>query len=251
VALHPLAARFADVAAAYERGRPDYAPALVGAIAAELRIPPGGRVLDLAAGTGKLTRALLGAGLDVVAVEPQESLREVLAAKVGAERVRDGTAETIPLPDASVAAVTVADAFHWFDHSVALEEIRRVLRPAGGLAVLSTAPDWAEVPWAHEVGTLIAALRPDHPNFDGPPWQDAVRAAGGWSEPREVRVTTSQPTSPDRVLDYVASISWVAAMPADERAETVGRVRTVIEASETPAALAFHFTIGLTELAAA
>jgi SAM-dependent methyltransferase len=251
VALHPLAAQFAEVAAAYERGRPDYAPAVVGAIAAELRIPPGGRVLDLAAGTGKLTRALLGAGLDVVAVEPQASLREVLAANVGPERARDGTAEAIPLADASVAAVTVADAFHWFDHRVALEEIRRVLRPAGGLAVLSTAPDWADLPWAHEVGTIVAALRPDHPNFDGPPWQEAVRAAGGWSEPREVRVTTSQPTSPDRVLDYLASISWVAAMAADERAETLERVRTVIEASETPAALRFHFTIGLTEPAVA
>src|SRR3954447_17709226 len=108
MALHPLAAGFADVADAYERGRPDYAPAIVGAIAAELKIPPGGRVLDLAAGTGKLTRALLDAGLDAVAVEPQASLREMLAANVGAERVRDGTAEAIPLPDASVAAVTVA-----------------------------------------------------------------------------------------------------------------------------------------------
>src|SRR5258708_24419201 len=117
MALHPLAASFADVAGEYERGRPEYAPAVAGAVAAELRIPPGGPVLDLAAGTGKLTRALLGIGLDVVAVEPQESLREVLAASVGAERVLDGLAEAIPLPDGSVAAVTVADGFHWFDQA--------------------------------------------------------------------------------------------------------------------------------------
>lgn len=251
MALHPLAAQFADVADAYERGRPDYAPAIVGAIAAELKIPTAAPVLDLAAGTGKLTRALLKAGLDVVAVEPQASLRRVLAANVEAERVRDGTAEAIPLPDSSVAAVTVADAFHWFDHSVALREIRRVLRPGGGLAVLATAPDWSDVPWADEVGKLMAGLRPEHPHFDGPPWQEAVRAAGGWSEPREVRVTTSQPTSPDRVLDYLASISWLGAMPADERAETLRRARAVIEASEMPAALPFHFTISVTEPAAA
>jgi SAM-dependent methyltransferase len=249
--LHPLAAGFADVAGAYERGRPDDAPAVVGAIAAELKIPPGAPVLDLAAGTGKLTRALLEAGLDVVAVEPQASLREVLAANVPAERARDGVAEAIPLPDASVAAVTVADAFHWFDHSAALREIRRVLRPGGGLAVLATAPDWGDLPWADEVGTLMAGLRPEHPHFDGPPWQEAVRAAGGWTEPREVRVTTSQPASPDRVLDYLASISWVAAIPADERAETLRRARTVIEGSEMPAALPFHFTISLTEPTAA
>ena len=149
MALHPLAVRFAEVADAYERGRPEYSPAAVGALAAELRIPPGAPVLDLAAGTGKFNRALLRAGLDVVAVEPHSSLREVLAAKVGAERVRAGVAESIPLAKGSVVAVTVADAFHWFDQSVALGEIRRVLRPGGGLAVLSTVPDWGGASWAH------------------------------------------------------------------------------------------------------
>jgi ubiquinone/menaquinone biosynthesis C-methylase UbiE len=108
VALHPLTAGFAEVAGAYDRGRPDYAPAVVGAIVAELGIPAAGPVLDLAAGTGKLTRALLGVGLEVVAVEPQLQLRELLEASVGRERVREGLAEAIPLPDESVAAVTVA-----------------------------------------------------------------------------------------------------------------------------------------------
>jgi ubiquinone/menaquinone biosynthesis C-methylase UbiE len=188
--LHPLAVQFSRVAGAYERGRPEYAPAVVGAIVAELHLPQGAPVLDLAAGTGKLTRTLLSAGLDVVAVEPQPPLREVLAASIGSERVPEGVAEAIPLPDRSAVAVTVADAFHWFDQAVALREIGRVLRPAGGLAVLSTVPDWGGASWAHEVGTLIAGLRPEHPHFDGPPWQDAVRAAGGWTAPREIRVTT-------------------------------------------------------------
>jgi ubiquinone/menaquinone biosynthesis C-methylase UbiE len=249
VALHPLAARFAEVAGAYERGRPEYPPAVAGAIAAELRIPAGGAVLDLAAGTGKLTRTLLGVGLDVVAVEPQPPLREVLASRIGAERVRDGTAEAIPLPDSSVEAVTVADAFHWFDHAAALAEIARVLRPGGGLAVLSTVPDWSGTTWADEVGTLLMGLRPEHPNFDGPPWQDAVRAHGGWTEPREVRVTTAQPASPDQVVDHVESISWMAALPEEQRAETLGRVRAVIVAGETPAELPVHVVIGLTALA--
>src|SRR3954449_6197274 len=123
VALHPLAQQFASVADVYERGRPDYTPAVVGALAAELGIAPGARVLDLGAGTGKLARALLAFGLDVVAVEPQGALREVLAVGIGGQRVLEGTAEEIPLPDQSVAAVTVADAFHWFDQSMALAEI--------------------------------------------------------------------------------------------------------------------------------
>jgi len=246
MALHPLAERFADVAGAYERGRPEYAAAVVEAIATELGIPAGARVLDLAAGTGKLTRALVNEGFDVVAVEPLPSLREVLATNVGAERVYEGVAEAIPLPDGSVYAVTVADAFHWFDHAAALAEIGRVLRPGGGLAVLSTVPDWGGASWAHEVGTLMAALRPEHPHFDGPPWQDAVRAAGDWSAPREIRVTTMQPAVPERIPDYLASMSWVAALPDDRRAEMLAQIGAIVSAGETPAELPVHVVIGLT-----
>jgi SAM-dependent methyltransferase len=247
--LHPLAEQFASVADAYERGRPEYAPAVVGALAAELRLAAGAPVLDLAAGTGKLTRPLLISGLDVVAVEPQALLREKLAANVGSERVREGFAEEIPLPNASVDAVTVADGFHWFDHGRAIPEIHRVLRPGGGLAVLSTAPDWSGASWAHELGTLIQQLRPEHPYFDGPPWQEAVRVAGGWTAPREIRVITSQPTDPQRIVDYVASMSWVAALPDDERAEWLAEVITLVNAGETPTELPIQVVVGLTTLA--
>jgi SAM-dependent methyltransferase len=243
--LHPLAAGFADVAAAYDRGRPEYAPAVVGAVAAELGVAPGAPVLDLAAGTGKLTRALLHAGFDAIAVEPQASLRELLAASVGAERVREGLAEAIPLPDDSVAAVTVADAFHWFDHAPALAEIRRVLRPGGGLAVLNALPDWSGASWAHEVGGLMSALRPEHPGFDRQPWQESVRAAADWGGPRELRVTVSQPASPERLVDYVASVSWIASLPQDERAALLARVDAIVRAGETPAELPVHVAVGL------
>lgn len=246
--LHPLAAQFADVADAYERGRPEYAPAVVGAIVAELGIAPGAPVLDLGAGTGKLTRALLSAGLDVVAVEPQTQLRELLASKVGIERARDGLAESIPLPDRAVVAVTVADAFHWFDQQAALNEIGRVLRAGGGLAVVTTFPDWSGASWAHEVGTLMASLRPEHPGFDGPAWRDTVRAAGGWRAPREIRVTTSQPASPERIVDYVASVSWVAALPENQRGDALAQIDAIVSAGETPAELPLHVVIGLTAL---
>jgi len=249
VDLHPLAARFVDVADSYERGRPEYTPEAAAAIAAELDVAPGARVLDLAAGTGKLTRALLGAGLDVVAVEPQARLREILVAVVGDGRVLDGVAEEIPLPDASVAAVTVADAFHWFDHAAALREIRRVLVAGGGLAVLRVSPDWSGASWAHEVGSLISGLRPEHPQFHGPRWQEAVEAAGCWTSPREVHLTMCQPADPQRVLDYIASISWIAALPEGQREETVTRIGEIVGAGETPDELAVHVTVGLTGLA--
>jgi SAM-dependent methyltransferase len=249
VSLHPLAETFAGVAEAYERGRPEYPPAAVGALAAELRLAPGARVLDLAAGTGKLSRALLAGGLDVVAVEPQASLRSMLGSRIGADRVRDGVAEAIPLTGESVDAVTVADAFHWFDQARALAEIARVLRPGGGLAVISTIPDWSGASWAQELGDLVTQNRPEHPFFDGPPWQDAVRSAGGWTAPREVRVTTAQPARPDKIVDHLASISWIAALPDDERAATLERMRALVESGEMPDELPIHVVIGLAELA--
>ena len=220
----------------------------MGALTAELGLAPGAPVLDLAAGTGKLSRALLAAGLDVVAVEPQSPLRELLAANIGRERVREGLAEAIPLPAGSVDAVTVADAFHWFDQGAALEEIRRVLRPGGGLAVVSTIPDWRGASWAHELGSLIADLRPEHPFFDGPPWQDSVNAAGRWTGVRGIRVTTRRSAEPERIVDHLASMSWVAALPDDRRAAAIARMRTLIEEGETPAEMPIHVTLGLAEL---
>jgi SAM-dependent methyltransferase len=249
VDLHPLAARFVDVADAYERGRPEYTPAVAEVIAAELHVGPGARVLDLAAGTGKLTRALLGVGLDVIAVEPQAQLREILADSVGVERTLDGIAEEIPLPDASVAAVTVADAFHWFDQVAALREIRRVLIAGGGLAVLRIVPDWSGASWAHQVGSLIAELRPEHPQFQGPRWQDTVRAEGHWTTPREVQLTMLQPAGPEGILDYITSMSWIAALPDEQRTANVARIGELIAAGDTPDELPVHVVVGLTSLA--
>jgi SAM-dependent methyltransferase len=249
VALHPLAAQFASVADAYERGRPEYAPAVVGAMAAELELAPGAPVLDLAAGTGKLTRALVAFGLDVTAVEPTAEMRERLATSVGAERVRDGLAEAIPLEDGSVDAVTVADGFHWFEPAPALAEIRRVLRPGSGLAILTTIPDWSTGSWADELGTRLGERRPEHPYFDGPSWRDSVRAAGGWTDPREIRVTASQPTSPEQIVAYVGSMSWVAAMPEDERTEWLDEAARIVAAGETADEMAVQVILGLARLA--
>jgi ubiquinone/menaquinone biosynthesis C-methylase UbiE len=233
MALHPLAAKFADVAGEYERGRPDYPPAAVGALAAELGLARGARVLDLAAGTGKLTRALAAHGLEVVAVEPQEPMRAMLAGS-GAAEVLEGVAERIPLPDASVDAITVADGFHWFDRERALPEMRRVLRPGGGLAVVSTAPDWGETSWGDEAGGLISANRGHHPFFDETPFNETLEAASDWADPRLITVIARQPTDAARLEDYVLSFSWVAALDAPEREAFVGRLRELFAAGVPP-----------------
>jgi len=249
VTLHPLAEHFGSVADAYQRGRPEYPPAVVGALAAELQLAPGARVLDLGAGTGKLTRALLAARLDVVAIEPQPELRTLLASTVGEERALEGRAEAIPLPDGLFAAVTAADSFHWFERSAALEEIRRVLAPGGSLAVMTTIPDWSGASWAHGLGQLIVERRPEHPHFDGPAWQQSVAEAGGWGEPRELRVVASQPASRDRLLDYLASISWIAALPDEERVQLIARAADLLDAGDIPEQMPVQVVIGVAQLA--
>lgn len=246
VELHPLASRFAGVAGSYERGRPDYPPAVVGALMAELGLSPGDPVADLAAGTGKLTRALLAGGLDVTGIEPLAQMRALLAQRVGEGRAVEGRAEAMPLPDGSQRAVTVADAFHWFDAPAALAEIARVLAPGGGLALLSTIPDWTGASWGHDLGTLISEMRPAHPYFDGPSWEEAVGAAGGWDVPREVRITVDRPADPATIPDYLQSMSWVAAMDDEARAEMVARAERLVREGETPPELPVHFRIAIT-----
>ncbi len=135
----------------YVAARPGYPAGVVDLLAADLGLGPGADVLDLAAGTGKLTVDLVARGARVVAVEPVVAMRERLLRDVAGIEVRDGTAEALPLEDASVDLVTVAQAFHWFDAPAALAEIRRVLRPGGGLALIWNVRD-ETVGWVQGAG---------------------------------------------------------------------------------------------------
>jgi SAM-dependent methyltransferase len=191
----------------------------------------------------------VAAGLNTVAVEPQPELRALLAETVGEERALEGVAEAVPLADSSVAAVTAADSFHWFDRPAALAEIRRVLEPRGGFAVLTMMPDWGGASWGKELGELMGELRPEHPNFDGPSWQQWLEQDGGWGPPREVRVTTSQPTDGTNVLDYIASISWIAAMEPARRTEVLARAAAMVASGDMPEQMSVHVVIGLAQLA--
>ena len=132
--VHPSAATgFARSVEAYERARPEYPPEAIAWLARELDLRPGRTVVDLAAGSGKLTRPLAALGCEVIAVEPVAEMRAAIGPT--ATQALDGTAEAIPLPDDSADAVTVGQAFHWFDGPKALAEIERVLRPGGALAL--------------------------------------------------------------------------------------------------------------------
>jgi len=216
--VHRMAATgFARGAEAYEIGRPGYPDAALEA----LGLAPGLRVLDLAAGTGKLTRALVAGGATVVAVEPVAQMRAALPEEAEA---LDGTAEAIPLPDESVDLVTVAQAFHWFDGHAALVEIHRVLRPRGRLAVI-----WNRRVDEDAVNRAIREIVEPHragtPTHRGDGWRAAFERTTLFSPLEEPVFSNDQVLDADGLAARVCSISFIASLPEPERAGVLARAR--------------------------
>jgi ubiquinone/menaquinone biosynthesis C-methylase UbiE len=224
VTVDPLVDRaFGSQAEAYERGRPGW-PA--DTVAALLERWGAQQVVDLAAGTGKLTRILVKHA-DVIAIEPVDGMRAVLARQVPQARVLSGTAEAIPLPDASVDAVFVAEAFHWFDLDRAPAEIARVLRPGGHLAVLFNGLDGDETDWMREVFEVVTRYASPHRQMPGKvPWRDALEA-----QFRELRVEEGrheQTVDREQLIAQLASFSWIGGLPPDELAAALDASREVL-----------------------
>ena len=206
------ASSFGAVAAVYERGRPPYPPAAV-----DWLLPEGAsRVLDLGAGTGKLTRQLRDRGLDVIAVEPSAGMRAELARAVPGVPVHAGSAEEIPLPGGSVEVVLVAQAWHWVDRSRAVPEVARVLVPGGRLGLLWNIRDERE-DWVAELDRLMydpGEHRREDRGHIGPPF--------GPVEHRDVE--WAHRLSRDELIDMMASRSYVITMPEPQRAAVLAAV---------------------------
>jgi ubiquinone/menaquinone biosynthesis C-methylase UbiE len=212
---------FSRSAEAYERARPDYPAEAVDHLVA--RLTPGARVLDLAAGTGKLTRPLLAAELDVVAVEPVAEMR---AALPGSVRALEGTAQAIPLPDGCVDAVSVAQAFHWFAEEAALREIHRVLRAEGTLALF-----WnrrvEEDPVNRRISELIAPYQGDVPTHRHDAWRSAFEHTTLFGPLEERVFANEQRLDANGVEARIGSISFIAALEEPERAQVLRRARSL------------------------
>ena len=225
---HPHSRSFELVADVYERARPEYPAEAVAWIAEKLDLRVGKTVLDLGAGTGKLTRALVATGAHVVAVEPGDAMLAELRRVLPDVEAVHGGAEAIPLGDGSVDGVTVGQAFHWFRHDEALPELHRVLRAGGGLALIWNSRDQAR-PLQREISELIKPFVP--PNR--PPVSHSVRPL----EATDLFGPVERRTFPlvhrldaDGVVDRIASVSFVAAAPAEQRAELERRLREVVAA---------------------
>jgi ubiquinone/menaquinone biosynthesis C-methylase UbiE len=235
-------------AAAYELARPGYPDEAVAVLVAMLGIAAGVRVLDLAAGTGKLTRRLLELGASVVAIEPVAGMRRELQQAIPGVEVLDGTAEAIPLPDASVDVVSVAQAFHWFDAPEALTEIARVLRPGGGLAILWNERD-ESTPWVAEMSRIIRWHERTVSRYQHLDWTEIVAASGRFTPLQEEATRWEQPMTRDLLADRVRSISYIAAMPEPERERHAADVVALVNRLPEPFPLPYRCRVQWAKLA--
>ena len=239
MAIDDVAARgFQAGAAAYESARPGYPDDALAVLARELPVVAGTTVCDLAAGTGKLTRRLVELGASVVAVEPVDGMREQAQATVPGVEVRDGTAEAIPLPDASVDVITVAQAFHWFDADLALAEIARVLKPGGGLAILWNERD-ERTAWVAEMSRLIRWHERTVSRYQHVDWAEVVASSQRFTALAEHAVPWEQPMTRDRLADRVRSISYIAVMPPAERERLAAEVSALVTRLPEPFGLPY------------
>lgn len=211
---------FGAVADAYARVRPGYPVEAVRWI-----LPSGAeRVLDIGAGTGALTSVLVDEGVEVVAVEPDEEMRRVLAARVPRADVRAGRAEELPLEDASVDAVLGAQMWHWVETEAAVPEVARVLRPGGSLGLLWNLRD-ESVPWMAALGRVMHG-------------EDVAGALDGrmqlpvWAPfdaPSRRQFPWRQELGREDLVDLVATRSHVQVMAADERQSVLANIRGLLD----------------------
>ncbi|MBU2665438.1 class I SAM-dependent methyltransferase [Actinoplanes bogorensis] len=204
---------FGPAAEIYERGRPTYPAA-----ALDWLLPPGTpRVIDLGAGTGKLTRQIRDRGLPVTAVEPSEGMLDQLRTAVPGVPAHLGRAEQIPLPDGSADAVLVAQAWHWVDPARAAPEVARVLSPGGRIGLLWNLRD-ERSDWVRRLGEIIGSTESERDTTVGEPFGPVEIAHFEWTET----------LGPERLIDMVASRSYVILLSPDERAALLSEVRRLM-----------------------
>lgn len=222
--LHPATRGFGLAADVYERGRPDYPKAAVKRLVQRLDLRPGRTVLDLAAGTGKLTRLLVPSGANVLASEPIPEMRAELERRVPSAVALGGTAERIPLVDQYVDAVTVAQAFHWFQADEALREIRRVLRPGGGLALIwNTRDDRNKLNRA--ISEILEPISRDTPRRRQRDARTILDESGLFTKCETALFKHRQKLDEEGFVERVLSISFVAAATRPVRDDVEGQVR--------------------------
>jgi SAM-dependent methyltransferase len=226
-----LAGSFGQVADAYERGRPRYPEAALDHLTSELGLDGSSTVVDLAAGTGKLTRDLVPRYDRVIAVEPLDEMRARLGESAPGAEARAGTAEEIPLPQAVADAVFVAQAFHWFDPDKAPPEIARVLRPGGALVPIWNTREEREG-WIGQIRDIINRYKGDTPQHEDDDWRIGVEQSGLFEPIQQRNFEQVQEVSRSGAIEVFASRSYVSALPDDQRRRALEEIAAVVPDEE-------------------
>ncbi|KAA0942627.1 MULTISPECIES: class I SAM-dependent methyltransferase [unclassified Pseudomonas] len=219
---------FSTQAATYAQGRPDYPRQLTGWLTEVLQINAQSTVVDLGAGTGKFTRLLSTVAPTVIAVEPVAAMGAQLTKGMPDVHLLTGTAEAIPLEDASTDALVCAQSFHWFSTQAALREIHRVLKPGGRLGLIWNMRD-ESVDWVAAITAIITPYEGDTPRFHTGQWRAAFTGEYFSAAQMTCFPYTHVGSPQEVIMDRFLSVSFIAALPADKKATVTEQLHTLIQ----------------------
>jgi SAM-dependent methyltransferase len=232
---------FGGVASAYERFRPGPPPAAIAWM-----LPDSARtVVDLGAGTGAMTKDLLGLVARVIAIEPDDRMRGVLATNLPGVTALSGSGESMPLETSSVDAVLASSSWHWMDADRALQEAARVLAPGGTLGVVWAGPD-PDGPFVSQAQALLSeassgrggsGARSDGEPDLGREVMDTenrvetvlrIPAHSAFAQPEHTTLTWDVPLTADELIGLLGTFSWIITMPDERRAQVISLARQVL-----------------------
>jgi SAM-dependent methyltransferase len=219
---------FQRAAGKYERGRPEAPPAAIDAVVRTLRLSSGSTVLELGAGTGKLSRHLAPRTGRYVALEPVPAMREQFRRALPEVPLVAGISEMLPLSASSVDAVVAAQAFHWFDIPRAMSEMRRVLRPEGGVGLLWNVRD-ESVDWIHQETMIMDRYDDRGPRYHHGKWLEAWDRTPGFAPLEKQSFSFVQRMDRDTALERFTSVSFIASLEGARYTEAESALKHLLD----------------------
>lgn len=218
---------FDRAADSYDRGRPEYSSDAINFLIDQFKINQNSKILDLGAGTGKFTKLILPFSKNIVAIEPVEGMRNKFQSLINGVPILPGTAENLPLDSNSIDAVICAQAFHWFEANLAIEEIHRVLKPNGHLGLLWNVRD-ESFDWVKRLTSIIDPHESGAPRYKKMVWKKAFDETTFFSKLEHRAFNYIQSGNNETIVDRIASISFISSLAEDQRKQVLLEVRNLL-----------------------